>query len=589
MIVTGPITVGLLPRSPSGYYWLEQFEKLKEESLLPLAPRSGAGLLIPEEQWSQRGAPKHNMLVSMLGGEAVASSDTIGLLYSPSNQKIFEAKRKKPLPWSEVREMIPKEHREGADRVADLWFPGRSERKVNPNVACFLEVLLEACRKKGASGAEHAWALARAAWLEADALAMKQAHGCLRRTIEVAKINRRTGEVRHTLSRMRCGSVRCVHCSHVVHGFKWMRRVEKQLRYDMEQGRPLWFLTLTIDPSAFMERFGIPRQEAARALAWRRFSPQLKVFIKALRREGYDVSFFRSIEAHRSGWPHLHLLVRSQRLTECALAEAGVDTMGELVQEMIRRQRDPSLSKRIASWERGGRKGRKPAFRLPYSRTRSLLKKFAARAGFGSQHFWLEPVRGRTPSEAGDLASYVSKDPFCRKEISRVPDAEPGVAYEVSKPLQRQAAILVRGVRCWDASRGKNAFFDAPTSPESSMDSDATNLGPEERGQWTTAFAAIHSAPVETVREHLIEDLDLSCSPGREMVDFRGPIPAKGERRPRLLASTEITVPSLFGAHEEFHREVASVAHKQLSKSLHREGRGGSPRAVPFAGGGAVR
>jgi len=86
---------------------------------------------------------------------------------------------------------------------------------------------------------------------------------------------------------------------------------------------------------------------------------------------------------------------------------------------------------------------------------------------------------------------------------------------------------------------------------------EAAAADPETGREWGTAFSAIHSAPIETVREHLLEDLDLTVTDRNTIVDFRGSIPKKGERRPRLLANTEITVPSLFGVHTEFNLAVA--------------------------------
>lgn len=95
------------------------------------------------------------------------------------------------------------------------------------------------------------------------------------------------------LHRFRCHSWKCRTC---------FPGRAKRLRKDAYDGRPTKFLTLTVDPAQFPDK-----HKAAHALvvAWRRMREAIQKS-KGLR----PIPFIAVFEAHKSGWPHLHILCR---------------------------------------------------------------------------------------------------------------------------------------------------------------------------------------------------------------------------------------------------------------------------------------
>lgn len=97
------------------------------------------------------------------------------------------------------------------------------------------------------------------------------------------------------LMRFRCNCWKCDTCQ---------KRLRRRLIARAKKGKPDKLITLTVNPAAFETK-----DEAAAALssAWRRARQQLK------RHHGHDdIQFLAVFEEHKSGWPHLHILVRSK-------------------------------------------------------------------------------------------------------------------------------------------------------------------------------------------------------------------------------------------------------------------------------------
>lgn len=94
--------------------------------------------------------------------------------------------------------------------------------------------------------------------------------------------------------RFRCKTWGCPHCQ---------KKLRRSLIARAKKGRAKRLVTLTVNPAAFEDH-----SEAAQALvsAWRRARQQLK------RHHGHrEIEFLAVFEQHKSGWPHLHILVRS--------------------------------------------------------------------------------------------------------------------------------------------------------------------------------------------------------------------------------------------------------------------------------------
>lgn len=106
------------------------------------------------------------------------------------------------------------------------------------------------------------------------------------------------------LQRVRCHTWTCPRCA---------PRRKKRLFKEAITGRPNRLITLTVRP----DQFRTPH-EAARALslAWRRCRDTLK------RYHGHsEIESLAVFERHKSGWPHLHILVRSRFISQRWLSQ----------------------------------------------------------------------------------------------------------------------------------------------------------------------------------------------------------------------------------------------------------------------------
>jgi len=184
------------------------------------------------------------------------------------------------------------------------------------------------------------------------------------------------GREHRVVREFRCGSQRCPRCAARV-AARWQPRVAQQVQRDLEAGRDHYFMvTLTLNPRDFLNA-----AEATKAAVrggaglWRRW-------IERLRRRYPDLAYLRVLEWHRNGYPHVHVLVRSQRLTEEALAAAKCSTMSEL------RDRVQQVETENQRRKKAGVRGR---LHLPFLKVRSALRKMAIDSGFGKV-FYLGPV-----------------------------------------------------------------------------------------------------------------------------------------------------------------------------------------------------
>jgi hypothetical protein len=105
--------------------------------------------------------------------------------------------------------------------------------------------------------------------------------------------------VKHDRSQIEVKPLRCKcwGCSHCVH----QRR--RDLWHKAVNGKPRIFLTLTMRPTE-----GVTKDQQAQALV-AHFRMLRQFLMRKLKRR--SPTFLAVVEAHESGWPHLHVLVRS--------------------------------------------------------------------------------------------------------------------------------------------------------------------------------------------------------------------------------------------------------------------------------------
>ena len=397
-------------------------------------------------------------------------------------------------------------------------------------------------------------------WWHGEHMAQRQRGVCGTRTAEHAGRLVGTGQSISKAWRMLCGSWRCPHCARVHHGTCTAARVSLGWEAARADGRWLWFVTLTVDWEAYFRAQGIERWpvDAKRSVAWAqvgRFWGWLRD--RDLVREGIEpvAMWARKSEKHQSGFPHLHFLWAlrddpdgESDLGSLALREAGCSTTEELLERLaaweahpVHQRRQAAWQERLAAWEASGRQGRRPAKpfhpqRLPFSRTRKRLERAVKRSGFG--HLDLKPVDPSTFETPSDPLLYFAKPFDGMASFTDIPDTGRAVGRlqkEFRKAVQVEGA-LPSGTRIVGWSR---------SWPKLAPQSDSDRIDPE------TATFAIHSAPIEQLR-------DLALARGFRVVgevtrvDFRGPIPERGQRRPVVLEGflVELDQPGLTVAED---------------------------------------
>ena len=435
-------------------------------------------------------------------------------------------------------------------------------------------------------------------WWHGEDMAKRQQGVCGTQTAEHAGQRVQTGQWVSKVWRHVCKSWRCSHCGRVHKGSKAAARVGLGWEAARACGRWLWFVTLTVDWSAYFRAQGIAHWplDAKRAVAWSqvgRFWGWLRD--RDLAREGIEpiAMWARKSEKHDSGFPHLHFLWAlrddvegASDLGSLALREAGCLNTEALLEQLAAREADPVYQRRLAvweedkaAWEAGGRVGprpRKPFHpqRLPFSKTRKWLERAAIRSGFG--HLDIRPVDPATFGTAHDPLQYFAKPFYGMAPFTDIPDtgrAVAGVPKEFSKAVQVEGAL----------PSGAHIVGWSQDWPKLAKPSDSDPIDPE------TATFALHSAPIEQVR-------DLALARGHRVVgevtriDFRGPIPERGERRPVVLEGfvVELDQPGLTVAEDGLVDPPAESEEGESSGVVPLREVGGLP-PLPLVGGGCAR
>lgn len=125
---------------------------------------------------------------------------------------------------------------------------------------------------------------------------------------------------------LRCKSWGCETCN---------PRRQRQLRGMAAGGRPDKFITLTADPS----KFASPEQAAAAlARGWR-------LIVKRIKRTWPNnrIEYLCVFEAHKSGWPHLHILARSKFIPQRWLSAAAAEILQSPIVD-IRAVKSPRMA-----------------------------------------------------------------------------------------------------------------------------------------------------------------------------------------------------------------------------------------------------
>jgi hypothetical protein len=250
------------------------------------------------------------------------------------------------------------------------------------------------------------------------------------------------------LTRIPCNSFRCPQCARKKSA-RYFHSLSQQLAFDQSgaQGAvPPWFLTVTINQTEFRKGVvagftsGTADERAVMALAWLTFSRRMNkkygAFLKALTSRYPDLHYFWVLEAHESGWPHGHLLLRSATMNAEAMEEAGVRSMNELSAITPRCEGVPRYLRSTGD-------------RCPYPGLVGLFRRLLSDAGLG--HFWLEPV------EFGvDLGKTVARY-FSKTNGNMVGE----VTKNSQRPLSLMRELKLIGFTKDDRRSGRKGFFTA--------------------------------------------------------------------------------------------------------------------------------
>jgi len=460
------------------------------------APRSEGGAAAPaagsftiEQVDRLRNHGRLRVLRTVEDGHSLCDENRHGVYWSPMSGVVSEAERVASVPFGTAAMRL-------GVKCEDLWplwditcpkgaCPGR--------VLDLVELLLQ----RGETIAD-AWA---GGWTVDAMQSQEKTALCGSTTREVVSTGK-DGALNVSLSRARCGSARCPHCSVGIVGAGWRSRLRLQAAADEAAGRPWSMLTLTLDPGAWCEARGLPLDVTSAVLAQRWIGRAWAALARKIKGAFGPTESLRVMELHGSGWPHLHVLLRGKvcaaLLDEAAAAGRGEDW--EAVSAWAKRQTELQ------------RVGRLRVARAPAPVLRRELGRLATACGFGLR-LHLAPIPG---ADRLRVADYMVKGLEANGPAKRLPDVAPLVA-EVTKSRQR-AGLLARGARVFADS---GFLSDAPRP---------------ERDSEGVVDVRVWSVPLDRMRAEM-EDAGAIISGVCIRVDFSGPIPDAGEKRPRDVES----------------------------------------------------
>ena len=174
------------------------------------------------------------------------------------------------------------------------------------------------------------------------------------------------------LRRMFCLSDRCPRCARI-RAAREAAKIQAQVDSDLAAGRDNYvMLTVTLAPKGHQNP-----ATACRVVLNGKHGPWRRVR-KWLRRHYPGMAYFRVVEFHANGFPHLHVLIRSKAMVDEMLVEAGLDSVDAL------RARVTEVSAENARRKAAGIVGR---LRCPYSKLKAVVRKAVVAAGWGRDAF----------------------------------------------------------------------------------------------------------------------------------------------------------------------------------------------------------
>jgi hypothetical protein len=426
--------------------------------------------------------PPFSTLLLVEDGVALCDRERAGVLVDEHGER-HDVRRRQAAPVDNLADEVPGEHREAFVEAASVLF--RSGNVPHQVATRWRSLVAEAGWCDPAEGdhlARHGLALAAAF----DALDLRDAsrERCGKLTFEQAM--RVEQNIVRRWWRATCRSHRCPGCAKLL-GLAEAQRLVAQLQRDEAAGRPpCVFFTVSVDRSRYETAV-----EAMKDLVNR-----LRAYDHSLRRRyGKDLAYWRTVESHAEGWPHVHLLVRSARLNHALVADAAVTGWPALVEACAAARDVP--------------KGRRR--RCPFPRERRWLNDAAVEAGLGFAGFYVEPVRD--PEDAGL---------YLTKEQTR--PSRSTIAGEMTKGRQ-VPVVLPRHFRRFRASgkagdgKPSSFYLDEPKA---------------EKAEVETLNLAIVKAKAEEVRDQY-RAADVQIRGEVFSADMTGERDADG-RWPRVLA-----------------------------------------------------
>jgi hypothetical protein len=250
-----------------------------------------------------------------------------------------------------------------------------------------------------------------------------------------------------------CGSWRCRRCARIRGASDFVRAREAILK------RSWWvYVVLTFDPAGYRDPWSAYN---AAGTCWDRHLRQ------SLRRRGGKLEYFQTVEAHRSGWPHVNLMLSGADL------RAWVEELGVVQREIT----TPQGRTRIALLPR---------------RWRKRLRSAAMRAGFGKV-CWAEVV---SPERSESMAGYLLK---LARELTGGVGGKKGEQSPIGAPKGFRRIRASRGLLppCKLRGDGNGPNTGALGLFRSALEpSPAREAGQKVRslpGQWSDVFASLEA------------------------------------------------------------------------------------------------
>jgi len=406
-----------------------------------------------------------------LDGETLSDAHFSGGISKPGSDQVERQPRVQPVNPNEwARVALSATDKERFIEACSLWYgyrkkgesnliPGKVWRRLQRHLETDGHIWRSSPALKDAKGAPidsahpSFWLQFLLQTLSEDThyLRSDQAAACGQRSL-IGIYRTPDGKMNTSVSRYRCKSWTCAHCSRKMQfekGKELAGLFESITQANLKNGnyRPI-FLTLTLDPTELRRRYPNMRPHLYEALSWKLIRSQWKEFIRLMRVQfkGSDpFEYTLRIEATKRGYAHLHAVIIA-----------------------------PHLRVQMATL-----KGRKEV--------KEWVRSTAIRCGYG-KILDIEPVRH--PREIG---FYLAKG-------STYNDVG-ALAYEVTKAKQLRSAAIPRGYRTIEHSRGLWTVVGAQHNIQRYSPRGAS--GPMAQTEREYISIGMASQPLE-VFEHLI-------------------------------------------------------------------------------------